>query len=137
MAADYKAPLAAIRFALFELLGAEAAYARLGIHNASRETCDAILDEAARFTETVIAPLNAVGDAHGCVYDKATGEVATPPGFRDAYLQFADAGWAGLDQPRRSAGGQGHAGIAGRGGEGNARRGEPGLEQFSRCSLTA
>ncbi len=105
MAADYKAPLADIRFALFELLGAEAAYARLGIHNASRETCDAILDEAARFTETVIAPLNAVGDAHGCVYDKATGEVATPPGFRDAYLQFADAGWAGLTGPE-SAGGQ-------------------------------
>ena len=64
-----------------------------------------MLEEAARFTESEIAPLNAVGDAHGCVYDKATGDVTTPPGFREAYLAFADAGWAGLTGPE-SAGGQ-------------------------------
>ena len=105
MAGSYKAPLADQRFALFDLLDAEAVYRRLGFENASRETCDAVLEEAARFTESVIAPLNAVGDAQGCSYDKATGDVATPPGFREAYLAFADAGWAGLTGPE-SAGGQ-------------------------------
>jgi len=105
MAAAYKAPLADQRFALFDLLGAEAIYERLGFHNASRETCDAVLDEAARFTETVIAPLNAVGDEHGCEYDKATGDVKTPPGFKDAYIAFSEAGWTGLTGPE-SAGGQ-------------------------------
>ena len=99
MAGSYKAPLADQRFALFDLLGAEAIYERLGFHNASRETCDAVLDEAARFTETVIAPLNAIGDAHGCEYDKATGDVKTPPGFKDAYIAFSEAGWAGLTGP--------------------------------------
>jgi alkylation response protein AidB-like acyl-CoA dehydrogenase len=105
MAASYKAPLADQRFALFELLDAEKLYARLGFENASRETCDAVLEEAARFTETVLAPINAVGDAHGCEYDKATGDVKTPPGFKEAYAAFAEAGWAGLTGPE-SAGGQ-------------------------------
>jgi len=105
MAATYKAPLADQRFALFELLDAENVYQRLGFENASRETCDAVLDEAARFTESVIAPINASGDAHGCVYDKASGAVTTPPGFKEAYAAFAEAGWAGLTGPE-SAGGQ-------------------------------
>jgi alkylation response protein AidB-like acyl-CoA dehydrogenase len=105
MAASYKAPLTDQRFALFELLDAEKLYARLGFENASRETCDAVLEEAARFTETVLAPINAVGDAHGCEYDKATGDVKTPPGFKEAYAAFAEAGWAGLTGPE-SAGGQ-------------------------------
>jgi alkylation response protein AidB-like acyl-CoA dehydrogenase len=105
MAIQYKAPLADQRFALFDLLDAEAVYQRLGYQNASRETCDAVLEEAARFTENVIAPINAIGDAQGCVFDKATGDVRTPPGFKEAYAQFADAGWAGLTGPE-AAGGQ-------------------------------
>jgi len=105
MATPYRAPLADQRFALFDLLDAENVYQRLGFANASRETCDAVLEEAARFTETVLAPLNAVGDAQGCMYDKATGAVTTPAGFKEAYAAFADAGWAGLTGPE-SAGGQ-------------------------------
>jgi alkylation response protein AidB-like acyl-CoA dehydrogenase len=105
MATPYKAPLADQRFALFDLLEAEKLYQRLGFENASRETCDAVLEEAARFTETVLAPLNSVGDAHGCEYDKATGDVRTAPGFKEAYAAFAEAGWAGLTGPE-SAGGQ-------------------------------
>ena len=105
MPSIYKAPVDDIRFALFDVLDAEATYQKLGFANASRETCDAILDEAARFTETVIAPLNPVGDEHGCVFDKATGEVRTPPGFKEAYAQFIEAGWTALTGPE-SAGGQ-------------------------------
>ncbi|MCY7313530.1 MAG: acyl-CoA dehydrogenase C-terminal domain-containing protein [Pseudoxanthomonas sp.] len=92
----YKAPLGDIRFALYDVLGAEALFARLGYADASRDLLDAVLDEAARFTETVLAPLNSVGDEIGCRFDRASGDVATPPGFREAYTQFMEGGWTGL-----------------------------------------
>ena len=95
----YKAPLADIRFALFDVLDSEAAFARLGFADANRELVDAILEEGARFTETVIAPINHIGDEQGCTHDKATGKVTTPPGFREAYAQFAENGWCGLTSP--------------------------------------
>ena len=47
-------------------------------------------------TETVLAPLNSVGDEIGCSFDKASGDVATPPGFKQAYTQFVEGGWTGL-----------------------------------------
>ena len=102
----YKAPLADIRFALFDVLDSEAAFARLGFADANRELVDAILEEGARFTETVIAPLNHVGDEQGCSLDKATGKVTTPPGFRAAYRAFVDGGWPAL-ACTPDAGGQG------------------------------
>ncbi|MBX3713851.1 MAG: acyl-CoA dehydrogenase C-terminal domain-containing protein [Lysobacter sp.] len=108
----YKAPLTDIRFALYDVLDSEALFARLGFADANRELVDAILDESARFTETVIAPLNRTGDEHGCSLDKATGAVTTPPGFRDAYRQFAENGWAGLVSPPEF-GGQGLPHTAG------------------------
>ena len=93
---SYKAPLADIRFALYDVLGAEALFSQLGYTDATRDVLDAVLDEAGRFTETVLAPLNSVGDEIGCNFDKATGEVTTPPGFRQAYTQFVEGGWTGL-----------------------------------------
>ncbi|WP_411832643.1 acyl-CoA dehydrogenase C-terminal domain-containing protein [Pseudoxanthomonas mexicana] len=96
MSASYKAPLTDIRFALYDVLGAEALFQRLGYGETSRDIVDAVLDEAARFAETVLAPLNRVGDETGCRLDAATGEVATPPGFRAAYRQFIEGGWTGL-----------------------------------------
>ena len=92
----YKAPLTDIRFALYDVLGAEALFAKLGYGDATRDVLDAVLDEAARFTETVLAPLNSVGDEIGCGFDKATGDVTTPPGFQQAYSQFIEGGWTGL-----------------------------------------
>ncbi len=92
----YKAPLTDIRFALYDVLGAEALFAKLGYGDATRDVLDAVLDEAARFTETVLAPLNSVGDEIGCGFDKATGDVTTPPGFQQAYTQFIEGGWTGL-----------------------------------------
>jgi alkylation response protein AidB-like acyl-CoA dehydrogenase len=103
---SYKAPLADIRFALFDLIGAEALYARLGFDTAQRDVLDAVLEEAAKFTENVLAPLNQVGDREGCTHDRQTGEVRTPTGFRDAYRQFIDGGWNGLTSPE-DYGGQG------------------------------
>lgn len=112
MGSSYRAPLDDMRFALFDVLGAEALFARLGFDDASREVLDAILDEAARFNETVLAPLNEVGDRVGCTYDKATAEVRTPPGFREAYRQFVEGGWSGLVSPVEF-GGQGLPHLAG------------------------
>lgn len=107
----YNAPLQDIRFALHEVLGAEALFARLGFNEATRDIVDAVLEESARFTETVLAPLNRVGDEVGCSYDKATGAVTTPPGFKEAYAQFVDGGWSGLASPVEF-GGQGMPHLA-------------------------
>lgn len=92
----YRAPLNDIRFALYDVLGAEALFARLGYADATRDVLDAVLEEAARFSETVLAPLNSVGDEIGSTYDQATQAVTTPPGFKAAYEQFIEGGWTGL-----------------------------------------
>jgi alkylation response protein AidB-like acyl-CoA dehydrogenase len=102
----YKAPLADIRFALFDVLKGDELFSRLGFDDANRELIDAVLEESARFSETVLAPLNRIGDEHGAVYDKATGKVTTPPGFKEAFAQFAEGGWTGLESPT-GYGGQG------------------------------
>ena len=95
----YQAPLTDMRFVLFDVLDAETEFARLGFSDATRDVLDAVLEEGARFTEIVLAPLNAVGDRIGCTHDKATGAVTTPPGFKQAYAQYVDGGWAGLTSP--------------------------------------
>ena len=58
MTTTYKAPLADIRFALHDVLGADALFARLGYADASRDVIDAVLDEAAQSRRAVLAPLN-------------------------------------------------------------------------------
>ncbi|MGQ4583809.1 acyl-CoA dehydrogenase C-terminal domain-containing protein [Lysobacter sp. F60174L2] len=93
---SYKAPLRDMRFVLFDVLGAEARFQRMGFTDATRDVLDAVLEEGARFTETVLAPLNETGDRIGCSFDAATGAVTTPPGFKQAYEQYVDGGWAGL-----------------------------------------
>jgi hypothetical protein len=96
---SYHAPLRDMRFVLFDVLGAETLFPQLGYTEATRDIVDAVLEEGARFTESVLAPLNAIGDQIGCQFDKATGEVRTPPGFREAYAQFVEGGWSGLTSP--------------------------------------
>ncbi|MGO4550459.1 acyl-CoA dehydrogenase C-terminal domain-containing protein [Lysobacter sp. 2RAF19] len=112
MGSSYRAPLEDMRFALYDVLGAEPLFQKLGFDDATRDVLDAILQEGARFTETVLAPLNEIGDRVGCTYDKATGDVHTPPGFRDAYAKFVEGGWSGLVSPVEF-GGQGMPHLAG------------------------
>jgi len=109
---SYRAPLSEIRFVLFDVLGAESLFSRLGFTDATRDVIDAVLEEGARFAEAVLAPLNQVGDDSGCRFDRETGTVSTPPGFREAYAQYADGGWAGLVAPPEF-GGQGLPHVAG------------------------
>jgi alkylation response protein AidB-like acyl-CoA dehydrogenase len=100
----YKAPLADMRFVLFDVLGAQDLFARLGFTDATPDIVDAVLEEAARFNETVLAPLNRIGDEAGCSFDPATGDVTTPAGFRQAYAQYVEGGWAGLTSPTEFGG---------------------------------
>ena len=94
----YEAPLEDMRFVLYDVLGVEALYARLpGCADASRDVLDAVLEEGARFTGQVLAPLNKSGDAEGCRFED--GRVTTPKGFKAAYDQFVAGGWPGLVAP--------------------------------------
>ena len=93
---QYTAPLADFRFVLDDVLDAQAQFARLGHSDATPDVIDAVLEEAARFSGSVLAPLNAVGDQQGCRHDAATGDVTTPEGFKAAYAQYVDGGWPGL-----------------------------------------
>lgn len=103
----YTAPLADLRFALHDVLDVTAAYTKLpGCTDATRDVVDAVLEEAAKFAEQVLAPLNASGDAEGCAFDKATQSVRTPKGFKDAFAQYVDGGWIGLTA-KPEFGGQG------------------------------
>ncbi|MBP7981844.1 MAG: acyl-CoA dehydrogenase C-terminal domain-containing protein [Arenimonas sp.] len=102
----YKAPLKDMKFVMFDLLQADRCYPQLGFENADRELLDAVLDEAAKFTEQVLAPLNGSGDRQGCRFDKDSGAVRTPDGFKQAYKQFVEAGWSGLTAAE-AYGGQG------------------------------
>lgn len=93
----YKAPLDDQRFALFDVLGAEAVLTKLqGGDGHTRDLLDAVLEEAGRLSEQVLAPTNAPGDEEGCHFDKASRTVTTPKGFKEAFKQFAEGGWAGL-----------------------------------------
>ncbi|MFQ5930901.1 MAG: acyl-CoA dehydrogenase C-terminal domain-containing protein [Nitrospiraceae bacterium] len=91
----YKAPLDDIRFVLYELLDYEAMVAALPGHGeATRDMVDAVLDEAARFCENELLPLNGPGDVEGCTLEN--GYVRTPRGFKEAYRAFTAAGWTSL-----------------------------------------
>lgn len=92
--ADYKSPLRDVRFVLHEMLGAQARYEKMGYSEVNEELMDAILEEAAKFSDNVLAPLNESGDKEGCTWDE--GKVTTPAGFKEAYQQYVDNGWPAI-----------------------------------------
>ncbi|MDJ0709039.1 MAG: acyl-CoA dehydrogenase C-terminal domain-containing protein [Woeseiaceae bacterium] len=100
----YKAPLRDMQFVLQDLLNIEKHYQSLpDCDEVNQDLIESILGEASKFSENIVAPLYAVGDEVGCKRLE-NGEVETPPGFKEAYAQYVDAGWPSLDQPARYGG---------------------------------
>jgi acyl-CoA dehydrogenase len=94
---DYAAPVDAIRFSLDAAggLGEDIRAGRAG--DISEDMLSAILDEAARFAVSELAPQNRVGDRTGARF--AEGAVKMPQGWPDIYKAWSDAGWNGVDLP--------------------------------------
>eukprot|EP01134_Creolimax_fragrantissima_P007735 CFRG7735T1 len=105
---SYRAPLRDIRFTVNEVYNLQDHFKTLKNvdgESASPDMVDAVLDEFAKFAETDLFPLNAVGDSVGCKWVSGT-ETKAPPGFKGAYDKFAEGGWQGLSFPEKY-GGQG------------------------------
>jgi 3-(methylthio)propanoyl-CoA dehydrogenase len=90
----YRAPLRDLRFVLDELLQTQVLAGFPALAEYSSEVGAAILEEAARFAENVLDPLNRPGDKQGARWTPEG--VVAAPGFRDAYKQFAAGGWSQL-----------------------------------------
>jgi alkylation response protein AidB-like acyl-CoA dehydrogenase len=90
----YRAPLREMRFVLEELLGTARLSAAPELADYSDELGRSVLEEAGRFAETVLDPLNHSGDTTGARWTPEG--VVTAPGFREAYQQFVAGGWPGL-----------------------------------------
>jgi len=100
----YTAPVKDIRFVLEHVIGLSDIAGLEGFEDASPDLVEAVLEESAKFTADVLAPLNSVGDRQGSTL--ADGVVTTPDGWKEAYAQFVDNGWGSLLFPPEF-GGQG------------------------------
>ncbi len=92
---EYRAPLQDMRFLLYEAFGIEHEWQQLaGMQELNRELADALLEEAARMTAGLVAPLSRPGDEAGVRFEQ--GRVLTPPGFREAWQAYRAGGWIGF-----------------------------------------
>jgi acyl-CoA dehydrogenase len=100
----YRAPVEDIIFSLKHAAGFAKARADGFYQDLSDDDLDVVLGEAGRFASEVLAPLNAAGDRYGTPF--RDGEVTMPPGWKEAYRDWAAAGWNGVAAPT-AWGGQG------------------------------
>ncbi|MBL8326360.1 MAG: acyl-CoA dehydrogenase [Rubrivivax sp.] len=100
----YRAPVKDMLFVMKELAGIEAVAQLPGHEEAGLDTAAAVLEECARFTGDVLAPLNLEGDKAPSSF--RDGHVITTAGFKAAFRQYAEGGWQGLQHPAQF-GGQG------------------------------
>ncbi len=99
---SYVAPVKDMLFCMRELADLDAVAALPGFDDAGLDTAAAVLEECAKFSAEVLAPLNREGDIHPSTW--RDGEVTTTPGFKEAFAQFAQAGWQGLQHPSEFGG---------------------------------
>ncbi|WP_341918959.1 acyl-CoA dehydrogenase [Polaromonas sp. YR568] len=101
---SYKAPLKDMLFDIKHLADIDAVAQIPGFEEAGFDTAQAVLEECAKFNEGVLSPLNWEGDKNPSSWKD--GVVTTTPGFKEAYKQYAEGGWQGLQHPL-DFGGQG------------------------------
>ena len=94
---SYIAPVKDMLFCMRELAALEKIAQLPGLEEAGLETAQAVLEESAKFSEGVLAPLNAEGDKNPSIWRDR--QVTTTPGFRLAFAQFGEGGWQGLQHP--------------------------------------
>ncbi len=93
----YNPPLRDMQFLMHEVFKVSDEFKAIPKHvDVDVETINAVLEEAGKFAVQVTFPLNISGDAEGCQLDKLTHEVTPPKGFKAAYAQFVEGGWAAL-----------------------------------------
>ncbi|QTD43817.1 acyl-CoA dehydrogenase [Ottowia testudinis] len=101
---SYKAPVNDMLFNIEHLARIDQIAQLPGFEEAGLETAQAVLEECARFNEEVVAPLNF--DADKAPSSHSGTSVTTSKGFKEAYKQYTEGGWQGLQHPA-DFGGQG------------------------------
>jgi len=101
---SYTAPVKDMLFDIQHLANIEQIAQIPGFEEAGLDTAQAVLEECAKFNEGVLAPLNRDGDINPSSWKN--GEVSTTPGFKEAFRQYVEGGWQGLQHPA-DFGGQG------------------------------
>ena len=94
---SYKAPLKDMLFDIRHLAGIDELARIPAFEDAGFETAQAVLEECAKFNEGVLSPLNWAGDQNPSSWKQ--GVVTTTPGFKEAFKQYVDGGWQGLQHP--------------------------------------
>lgn len=92
----YRTPLENMSFILFDVLGSQCLSKTSRFEDATEEIFRAVMDEAAKFSENVLLPINESGDREGTQYDPDTKTVKTASGFKEAYELYQKGGWSGL-----------------------------------------
>ena len=90
----YKAPLRDLRFVYNELFNPAELQHLSGFEEVTPDLVEAILEEAGKFCENVLLPINRSGDEIGVRFDN--GQVITPPGLKEAYQAYSENGWGAL-----------------------------------------
>lgn len=88
---QYQAPIRDMKFILHDVLNIGSLAELPGYEDFSQDLADTVIDEAAKFCEAELFPINQSGDEEGCVLEN--GVVRTPTGFREAFQKYIDAGW--------------------------------------------
>jgi alkylation response protein AidB-like acyl-CoA dehydrogenase len=101
---EYVAPIKDMQFVLKHVVGLDQVNKLPGWEDVTEDVVDAILEEAGKLAHDLLSPLNVTGDRTGAKWKD--GAVTTPPGFKDAYWQYVNAGWGNILSPTKF-GGQG------------------------------
>ena len=93
----YTPPLRDMQFVMHEVLNVTEELRELPKHaDIDVDTINAVLEEGGKFAVDKIFPINISGDEEGCTLDRTTHEVTAPKGFKEAYSEFVEGGWAAL-----------------------------------------